>query len=164
MTLKETINLLHQTKRETFLETDDDFVDELVNAAYGNKINLIKYLCNALIYEHGRLEKLECANMEFVQANATLNVENETLKFEVSKLKEELEISNKALSHFNGHYVQRELVRNGHKPAYKEKVSAMEVKELLDKGYSITKIAETLGVSRGLVYRRIKELNKIKET
>ena len=55
-------------------------------------------------------------------------------------------------------------MHNDQKPAYKKNVGAMEIKELLDKGYSITKIAETLGVSRGLVYRRIEELNKVKET
>lgn len=79
-------------------------------------------------------------------------------------MKEEVETYKKALSHFNGHFVQRELVHNDQKPAYKKNVGAMEIKELLDKGYSITKIAETLGVSRGLVYRRIEELNKVKET
>ena len=101
-------------------------------------------------------------NQKLEQDNFALKIENKALQLEVAQLREELEISNKSLSHFNKHYVQRELVHNGQKIAYKKEVKTMEVKELLDKGYSITKIAETLGVSRGLIYRRIEELDNIK--
>lgn len=164
MTVKETINLLRKDNKESFLDVGNTFATELISSVQCDTTTLVKYFCNALDYEHDELVQIKEKKEQLEKDNSKLTDKNAALLFEVSKLKEALEISNKALSHFNGHYVQRELVHNGHKPAYKEKVSAMEVKELLDKGYSITKIAETLGVSRTLVYRRIKELNKIKET
>lgn len=152
ITEKEIITLVKQFHADNFLTIEQKTYRRLLEVSGENNFNLVNIL--VLMLEEA---------YESTGDYKSIKAENEALRLKVSQLQEELEISNKALSHFNQHYVQRELVHNGKKIAYKKKVDAMAVKELLDKGYSIAKTAETLGVSRGLIYRRIEELEKVKE-
>lgn len=82
------------------------------------------------------------------------------LEEENKRLTEELEIRQKILEGMNRRAVQIEKVRAGKKIAYREDVSKEDVYKLLQKNMSRSKIAETLGVGRNTVYRRIEELRK----
>lgn len=152
ITEKEIITLVKQFHADNFLTIEQKTYRRLLEVSGENNFNLVNIL--VLMLEEA---------YESTGDYKSIKAENEALRLKVSQLQKELDISNKALSHFNQHYVQRELVQNGKKLAYKKKVDALAVKELLDKGYSIAKTAETLGVSRGLIYRRIEELEKAKE-
>lgn len=153
ITEKEIITLVKQFHADKYLVIETSTYDKLRKVARWDDFNLANILVLMLMEAY-----------ESTSDYKSIKAENEALRLKVSQLQEELEISNTALSHFNQHYVQRELVHNGKKIAYKKKVDALTVKELLDKGYTIAKTAETLGVSRGLIYRRIEELEKVKET
>ncbi len=82
------------------------------------------------------------------------------LEEENKRLTEELEICQKTLEGMNRRAVQIEKVRAGKKIAYREDVSKEDVYALLQKNMNKSEIAETLGVSRNTVYRRIEELRK----
>ena len=128
-----------------------------------NTDKLLEYTFLTLLGVFNKLVILEgkCATLR--NEIETIKEENKALRIELLKLKEELEVSNKALKSFNGHYVQRESVHSGKKIAYKKEVGLLEVREMMNKGYTITAIADKFGVSRGLIYRRMKELESIEK-
>lgn len=86
--------------------------------------------------------------------HSKLRKETDKIKMENQRLRDEIErykSMNCETGGFNLHPVNKS-------PAYKERVTALQVKSLLDEGKKISEIALELGISRGTVYSRINEL------
>lgn len=81
--------------------------------------------------------------------------ELETLKIEMAKMKEDMGILEKASDY-------HEKVKQGKKVAYRSDVTPAMIKGLLDQGFTKSQIAERLNISRGTVYERVKEIERLK--
>ena len=165
-TIKHVILLIRYFAQNNYVEDNVLDADTLLLLRKRVEINtdkLLEYTFLTLLGVFNKLVILEgkCATLR--NEIETIKEENKALRIELLKLKEELEVSNKALKSFNGHYVQRESVHSGKKIAYKKEVGLLEVREMMNKGYTITAIADKFGVSRGLIYRRMKELESIEK-
>lgn len=142
----------------------DECYKKILSAGGGSDAQLICDLSFLVVGQYDGYKQYLDTKKEldsYREENKNLKNEIDKLKLELAKQKEEVDVYKETVDKLNGHWAQRELVSNGKKLAYKESASVMEVKALLDKGYSKTKIAETLGVSRNTVYRRIEEIEKL---
>lgn len=150
------------------LEASNDYHSRMTSATEHENDNLkkeIEKLKSDNVQSLKEIVALKSDNAQSLEEIKALESDNDqslekikALKLEHSQARKEIEVYKKTLNEMNGHYVQRELIHNGKKLAYKENVSIKEIKALLDKGYSKTQIAETFGISRGTVYRRINEI------
>lgn len=131
-----------------FLKENDFYT--LLKQFMGNKEMCMEYMANMLAFYISMYEYSE-----------KVYGENDTLRIENHDLSRRLETAENTLKTMNQHHVQKQLIHNGKKLAYKKEVSCKKVKEMMDKGYTITEIAKEFNVSRSLIYRRIKEIKEL---
>lgn len=94
---------------------------------------------------------------ELIKENASLREANKRLQEE----KQHLET---VISHYNRNYLQRARLKAGVKIAYKKNVTIEKILELKKKGLTLDEIANTLGVCKTTIWRRLKEFQKTQVT
>jgi response regulator of citrate/malate metabolism len=94
---------------------------------------------------------------ELIKENASLREANKRLQEE----KQHLET---VISHYNRNYLQRARLKAGVKIAYKKNVTIEKILELKKKGLTLDEIANTLGVCKTTIWRRLKEFEKTQVT
>ncbi|GAQ24135.1 helix-turn-helix domain-containing protein [Tepidanaerobacter syntrophicus] len=94
---------------------------------------------------------------ELIKENASLREEKQRLEAEKKHLEE-------VISHYNRNYLQRARLKAGIKIAYKKNVTIEKILELKKKGLTLDEIANTLGVCKTTIWRRLKEFQKTQVT
>lgn len=124
------------------------YLDELfVEPTKAIIVGHIELIMNLLLFNYSKVQLLEKTVTH--------------LKIENNNLKKELDIANKTLKKTRTEHLYKKRLESGYKPAYKEKYTCEQIKDFLDKGYSVNKIANILHVSRNLVNNRIKQLEEM---
>ncbi len=141
--------------------------DELLYESRDSEYRLFSNLCYIAAGFGTSLENEVKKNVDLTQKNRELEKKIRDLESERDKLvldyqseHEKVVLYEKTIKEFNSEDIQRTLVKNGMKIAYKANAGEKEVLELLKKGHSKTEIANLLGISRNTVYKRIEVLKK----
>ena len=92
------------------------------------------------------------------------NIKLYTMELEKQELEKQIEIQKKtieSLNDVNKHYLHLEKVKNGESVRYKKDITVEKIIELQKKGLTQEQIAETLGITRMTVSRRLRELKAL---
>lgn len=93
----------------------------------------------------------------YMQQYEEIKVENDKLVALNNELAKKVKSLEHIIDTYNKCYLQQTKLKTGKKIAYKEQISAEEVRKLKKEGLSTEQMAEKLGVSKSTIWRRLKE-------